>query len=449
MAKSAFHARLSSIMEVMTESAMKQICEVVDGDLQNLRLQLTRALNENVALNDKMHVLENEVKTLRNEKTEALKKCRSICIQTLEVSDSPSINGIFGKEWCSSLWDRKEPRTEEKAGDVGPPVSDEPNDSNKMIPIKEEKCEKEIYPSNTKNKKEEERRKNPFSPSNHKDGPKVDLDEKEEEDDDADIYLISAGFEETPEVHPIIFTSPGADSSKIECVNSTREHLTVPSSDRMKFDEHCVPIEFIAAERTERQPAEEQGEVGPQDQRKDAGKILRSRHIFIVAQAARSKEKKKATLRCSDCSKMFIRQSNLTLHRKKFHQTYTCRVCKVIFPHKKLLRVHRCRLADSFATSDLRFSCEQCGKRFHSKANLRVHYAVHTGESPYTCSFCERGFTHKGYLKTHERAHSDERPYACVTCGRQFSQKANLIQHLVVHNKRRRGKPKKPVEKSQ
>ncbi|KAK1785558.1 hypothetical protein P4O66_018917 [Electrophorus voltai] len=152
MAKSAFHARLSSIMEVMTESAMKQICEVVDGDLQNLRLQLTRALNENVALNDKMRVLENEVKTLRNEKTEALKKCRSICIQTLEVSDSPSINGIFGKEWCSSLWDRKEPRTEEKAGDVGPPVSDEPNDSNKMIPIKEEKCEKEIYPSNTSKK---------------------------------------------------------------------------------------------------------------------------------------------------------------------------------------------------------------------------------------------------------------------------------------------------------
>lgn len=41
--------------------------------------------------------------------------------------DSPSIDGIFGKEWCSSLWDKREPRAEEKPKEVEPDVPDEVN----------------------------------------------------------------------------------------------------------------------------------------------------------------------------------------------------------------------------------------------------------------------------------------------------------------------------------
>ncbi|XP_076866143.1 uncharacterized protein LOC143517469 isoform X2 [Brachyhypopomus gauderio] len=446
MAKSAFQAQLSSIMGIMTESAMKQICEIVDHDFAYLRLELTRALNENAALSDKMHALEGEVETLRNTKNEPRtrsKKCRSVCIQTVEVSDSPSINGIFGKEWCSSLWEGSEPRTGEK-----------PNDNSNLLTIKEENCEKEVCPANS-NEAVVTRRKNPSSPSNHNGIPEVNLDD--DDDEEEDVYFISAGFVETPEVHPTPSISPGADYPKIICVDDTVENLIMPSYNPMEFDEHCMPIEFIAGEHTARHPFEEQEKVTPHDPVKDAGiglgggQILRYFDGFSVHEHLQSEETLKAMPRCSECSREFSRQSSLTLHRKKCHQKlnlYTCPKCKEVFHQKNLLRTHKCLPSENPAkTSSQRFRCEECGKHFHSRANLRVHNAVHTGEKPYRCSYCGRGFSQKGNRTAHERIHKGERPFVCLTCGKSFIQKVNLKQHLVVHSRIQKSKAKKNTEK--
>ncbi|XP_007229102.3 uncharacterized protein LOC103032456 isoform X2 [Astyanax mexicanus] len=149
----SFQTRLSSVMEVMTRALVQQVCEMVDGDLARLRLELARALNEKASMRAKMQELEGEVKILRSARagSRRLTKSRSVCVQTLEVLDAPSINGIFGKDWCSSLWDGKEPTGEKEVIEVKSAESNETldDDDDDRSEIKEENPEEEICPSST------------------------------------------------------------------------------------------------------------------------------------------------------------------------------------------------------------------------------------------------------------------------------------------------------------
>ena len=48
--------------------------------------------------------------------------------------------------------------------------------------------------------------------------------------------------------------------------------------------------------------------------------------------------------------------------------------------------------------------CGHCGKQLSSSRGLKLHEAVHTGETPYKCSMCGKGFARKDYLVHHEAA---------------------------------------------
>ncbi|XP_017556981.2 zinc finger protein 2 [Pygocentrus nattereri] len=459
----SFQTRLTSVMEVMARAVVREVCEMVDGDLACLRLELARALNEKTALSVKMHELESEVETLRNTGARSpAKKYRSVCIQTLEELDAPSINGIFGKEWCSSLWDGREPRAEEKATEVEPAVPDESelHDHSKTLAIKEENSEKEICSSNTTAAATPGRRNNPSSPSEPNEVQDLSLidDGDDDNQDSEDIYFISAGFLGAPDVHPMPSGFERSDFTKIISSDGTVKHLILPSDDQLEFDEHCMPIEFIEGERPEAQSfggqqedlfleAENTSSLG------SAENLTYFDRFDLQEEPEREMELAKTPkFSCLECGKTFLRQSSLTLHKKchQRHNSHTCNSCKVVFPQMNLLRTHKCLPPDNQSkTLNQKFGCEQCGKRFHSRANLRVHYAVHTGERPHRCSYCGRGFTQKGNLNTHERIHRGEKPFVCLTCGKRFTQKVNLNHHLGIHSGIRQSKTRKSAEKSQ
>ncbi|KAF3687057.1 Zinc finger protein 397 Zinc finger and SCAN domain-containing protein 15 Zinc finger protein 47 [Channa argus] len=52
---------------------------------------------------------------------------------------------------------------------------------------------------------------------------------------------------------------------------------------------------------------------------------------------------------------------------------------------------------------------------------------------PYACNFCSRRYAHQCQLRIHERIHTGEKPYQCAQCGKSFAQFCSLKRHQMVH----------------
>nr|XP_046164620.1 zinc finger protein 8-like [Oncorhynchus gorbuscha] len=80
-----------------------------------------------------------------------------------------------------------------------------------------------------------------------------------------------------------------------------------------------------------------------------------------------------------------------------------------------------------------RFLCMFCNKGFSCPQKVEIHQRVHTGEKPYSCTQCHMRFAHAGNLKRHQRVHTGEKPYSCQQCEKRFSHQHHLKMHLKVH----------------
>ncbi|XP_041698763.2 zinc finger and SCAN domain-containing protein 2-like isoform X2 [Coregonus clupeaformis] len=87
----------------------------------------------------------------------------------------------------------------------------------------------------------------------------------------------------------------------------------------------------------------------------------------------------------------------------------------------------------SGGTTERRFSCTFCGKRFQRFWQLKEHIRSHTGEKPYTCEQCGRSFTKQCNLIRHALVHSGEKPYECTQCGKCFTQRSKMMSHQRTH----------------
>ncbi|KAI4823000.1 hypothetical protein KUCAC02_008515 [Chaenocephalus aceratus] len=112
----SLHSQLTSIMETLAMSALKQVCKLVDEDYAELHVGLSQLLAANSALEEKVNSLECELATMRSEAPVLCKSNRSVGVQTVchkdgdaQVSGSPIIERIFGKDWCMNLWKDTDP----------------------------------------------------------------------------------------------------------------------------------------------------------------------------------------------------------------------------------------------------------------------------------------------------------------------------------------------------
>ncbi|XP_044042311.1 uncharacterized protein LOC122871355 [Siniperca chuatsi] len=93
----------------------------------------------------------------------------------------------------------------------------------------------------------------------------------------------------------------------------------------------------------------------------------------------------------------------------------------------------------SFPSSTERaFSCQQCGRLFSTSRDLVVHQRSHAGERIYHCHLCKKPFVHPHQLKTHQRVHTGEKPFSCAQCGKRFSQSSHIKRHMSVHTGEKR-----------
>ena len=79
-------------------------------------------------------------------------------------------------------------------------------------------------------------------------------------------------------------------------------------------------------------------------------------------------------------------------------------------------------------STDERYNCKHCGKRFGQLTSVRSHERVH--EDPhFQCRFCSKLLKSKQKLMAHERFHMGEKPFVCEVCGNGYTSKSGLSQH--------------------
>lgn len=83
----SFHSQLSSIMETIARSALSQVCQLVDEDSAELRLELSRLLFANSALAEKVNSLECELTIVKSDEPKLCKSYRTVGVQTACYED--------------------------------------------------------------------------------------------------------------------------------------------------------------------------------------------------------------------------------------------------------------------------------------------------------------------------------------------------------------------------
>ncbi|XP_042332874.1 zinc finger protein 501-like isoform X2 [Sceloporus undulatus] len=131
------------------------------------------------------------------------------------------------------------------------------------------------------------------------------------------------------------------------------------------------------------------------------------------------------TKKCLTAKLQLLRQLGAAPGPKKPH---ICDQCGKSFSKKRDLRKHH-----GIHSTERPFSCLECGRSFRLKQILVAHMKVHAGERPFSCDQCGKRFIQKHHVESHQRVHTGEKPFACTTCGKRYAQKQPLISHLRVH----------------
>ncbi|XP_014050618.2 zinc finger protein 583-like isoform X2 [Salmo salar] len=84
-------------------------------------------------------------------------------------------------------------------------------------------------------------------------------------------------------------------------------------------------------------------------------------------------------------------------------------------------------------SKEKRFLCMFCSKGFSCPQKVEIHQRVHTGVKPFSCTQCHMCFAQACNLKRHQRVHTGVKPFSCTQCHMRFSHSSSLKRHQTVH----------------
>ena len=169
---------------------------------------------------------------------------------------------------------------------------------------------------------------------------------------------------------------------------------------------------------------------------------------------------------CHTCGKE-IREPRMEAHVRKMHseeQERRCGICSRMIPFNKfpkhMVEAHseaahvRCLICgkDFSFTEDLKqhelihqnptYKCEECGKFYHTEAQLEEHAKRHKDEKKFQCDLCPpgKGFYTEDALLQHKLLHNVQpssmgRQFACHLCGETFAYERSRFAHMRAKHK--------------
>ena len=148
---------------------------------------------------------------------------------------------------------------------------------------------------------------------------------------------------------------------------------------------------------------------------------------------------------CDKCGRRFTERARLNQHIRAEHDkiVYTCSECPMTFKYKFKYYQHK----NISHSSDMRYNCKHCGKRYGHLSQVRTHERTH--EDPkFQCRFCSKMFKSEAKLTAHERYHTGEKPFVCEECGNGYTSREGLRQHQdYMHTKEKRQQMKDKMKR--
>lgn len=164
---------------------------------------------------------------------------------------------------------------------------------------------------------------------------------------------------------------------------------------------------------------------------------------------------------CPDCDKTFESTKHLARHKRCMYsgareRTYVCDICQKRFHELRTLRRHiqrhiagriECTICGkslksirfmekhmrlhetNTAPKPLSCMCDECGKGFRSRFELKQHMLVDSGERSHEFHQCDYMAAKLSSLKAHLATHSTARPFQCTEYSRAFVTKDSLHKH--------------------
>ncbi|XP_022625500.1 zinc finger protein with KRAB and SCAN domains 5-like [Seriola dumerili] len=445
-----FHSQVASIMEVLANAAVAEICKVVDNGYSVVHLEMSRSQKENEFLRRKIKLLELQVARYRAERVKGAEGSVSsrfpgVCLLNRQNKDSlagPSVHGRTrflnrgpGSQQCvqKSQPINLDQDPDQEVVTTTKTESTEPEEERELMIIKVEGAVETTITNHEATLDacigtEGDANTDTFLPAATK-------DEMEVSGSDIVTFVVGSSADTDSSIDGT--HSPkqeGSDVRAEDCqpdADVTARRDAVPTS----YDD-ITDVGVEAALHSSKSPRSEVIVIdvgGPSDREGEECEWL---HVDQTNGEAGRDRHEQTTLPMIQCTRLESAGHRSTPPGTSGMTPSDAPGPALHLPAPPSTHSHHGfhRAFYHAVTMERRYGCTSCTKRFFLELDLQKHMSRHTREKPYTCLLCGKSFVCQSQLDIHHNVHTGERPFSCSVCNRRFSHPSNLKRHQKIQH---------------